>query len=94
MTYVHITRSSDTTLDDYNQISGLFDKSQVSGWISHAAGMHEGSLVVVDLWESKQHADDFETQVLFPAFAEGGAAGDVANTEIIAFDAASTYASA
>src|SRR3569623_1633803 len=65
------------TIEQYeqvNQVMGvLSDDSAPDGLIEHTAAVSEdGSLVIVDLWESQEALDRFVEERLGPAIAEVG----------------------
>jgi len=86
MPYVHITKTPGKDLDDYRQIVTAVGETPVSGRISHYAGTDDGSLLIVDVWQSRADADRFTAERLFPAFA-GAWGRPPEDTLILAYDA-------
>lgn len=84
MTYVHVTRTPGKGMDDYQEILRHVGDEPVSGRTAHYAGTENGSLLIVDVWESRADADRFAAERLFPAFAAAG--GPPADTLILAYD--------
>lgn len=86
MTYVHVTRTPNTTLDDYRRVLAALGPDPVQGRTSHWAGEKSGALHTVDVWDSRADADRFAAERLFPAFEQ--AQLRPAGTEIVDFEAA------
>ncbi|HVN50205.1 MAG TPA: hypothetical protein VMT43_02170 [Acidimicrobiales bacterium] len=90
MAYVHVTFTKGQTLERYQQISDLVGElGPEQGNLAHLVGADDQGLHVVDIWESKAHADRFAAEQLFPAFAAAGMTpAEMGNTEIRDFEAA------
>jgi quinol monooxygenase YgiN len=56
----------------YEQLAEETGRSAPPGCIVHTACEVDGKVRVVDVWESKQHIDDFFQSKLGPAFAKFG----------------------
>jgi hypothetical protein len=90
MPYVHITVTPGQTMESYQRVSDSLGELGLSdGNLAHLVAADDDGLHVVDVWESKAHADRFEAARLFPAFAAAGLGPDeMAGTQIKAFDSA------
>ena len=86
MTYVHITRSQGQTVADYESVLRALGGEPIRGRVSHHVGETDGSLCIVDVWDSRADADRFATERLFPAFQAAGVHPQP-STLITAFDA-------
>ena len=87
MTYVHITRTQGQTLADYSTVLQALGPDPISGRVSHHVGETDGSLCIVDVWDSRADADRFAAERLFPAFQAAGVHLQP-QTVITAFEAA------
>jgi hypothetical protein len=87
MNYVQVTRSPGQTMADYEEITRELGPERISGHLQHHVGMVDGDLVIVDVWQSRTHADRFAAERLFPAFERSGRSLG-AGAEIIAFEPA------
>jgi len=74
-----ILQFTGTGLDDYNRVNGLLGLDQQAGtgdWpagiLSHTAGVSDGGLVVVEVWESRDAQGRFMQERLGPALQKGG----------------------
>lgn len=85
MTYVHVTRTPGMGMNDYQSIVSRVGDQPVAGRTAHYVGTENGSLVIVDVWQSRGDADRFAVERLFPAFA-GVLGGPPADTMIVAYD--------
>lgn len=86
MTYIHLTKTPDKHLPDYQRVVAALGDEPVKGRLRHAAGEEDGALYVLDEWESRADADRFAAERLFPAFARAGMAPSP-TTMILAFEA-------
>lgn len=69
----------------YEQVAAEahIDAERPDGLIIHTASeTGDGSVRIVDVWESQQHVDDFERTRLIPAFEAIGAPGGPPQREI------------
>lgn len=60
------------TREAFEQIEREVGSTPPPGCIVHTASELEGRVRIVDVWESKQHIDDFFHTKLGPAFAKFG----------------------
>jgi len=60
----------------YEQIVAVVGEETPPGCIVHTASEVDGRVRIVDVWESRQHIDEFFQAKLGPAFAEVGMEGD------------------
>jgi hypothetical protein len=93
MSYVHITRSPGLAMSEYGRIHGEIGPAPVAGLIGHHVGVVDGTLVVVDVWDTRADADRFAAERLFPAFERAGVHPD-ASVDITAFESATSGAPA
>jgi hypothetical protein len=93
MSYVQVTRSPGIGMAEYERIHGGIGPAPVPGLIGHHVGVVDGTLVVVDVWETRADADRFAAERLFPAFERAGVHPD-ASVDITAFESATTGAPA
>ena len=91
MTYVHITRGPGFGITEYERVHHEIGPDPVPGLVGHHVGEVDGTLVVVDVWDTRADADRFAAERLFPAFERTGVAPD-ASAEIIAFESATAGA--
>ena len=85
MRYVHITHSPGHGLTDYRAVVEDMGSAPPDGLLISLVGEAEGALHVVDVWESKAHADRFVAERLFPAFERTGR-GPGADPKYVAFE--------
>ena len=85
MRYVHITRSPGQGLREYRAVLEHMGGEPPDGLLISLVGEAEGALHVVDVWESKAHADRFVAERLFPAFQRTGQ-GPGADSTYVAFE--------
>jgi hypothetical protein len=85
MTYIHITRTPNQGLGEYDKVRQHLGAEPIDGQREHHVGVVDGALVVADVWESRADADRFAAERLFPAFERSGA-DPRADTLILAFD--------
>ena len=86
MSYVHITKTPDTTLADYRRVVAELGPAPIAGRRSHWVGEKAGALHIVDVWNSRADADRFASERLFAAFER--AQLRTAGTEIVDFETA------
>jgi hypothetical protein len=60
----------------YEQILAIVGEDAPPGCIVHTASEVDGGVRVVDVWETRQHIEDFFQQKLGPAFAQVGIEAD------------------
>ena len=72
MTYIHVTRTPDMSLEDYDRVRAAMGPEPLDGHLEHHVGIEDGALCVVDAWASKDHADRCAATRIFPAFAATG----------------------
>ena len=72
MSYVHITKTAGSSLDDHERVVHELGDQPVPGQLLHIVGESDSGLVTVDVWETKTHADRFASERLFPAFERAG----------------------
>ncbi len=62
------------TAEQYEATCSRLDWDQLGerGLIAHTAGIHDGSLHVVDVWESAEHFQRFAEETLMPITRELG----------------------
>lgn len=72
MHYVHISHSPGQGLTDYRAVVEDLGGESPDGLLMALVGEAEGGLHIVDVWDSKAHADRFADERLFPAFQRTG----------------------
>lgn len=87
MPYAHISHAPTTTLADYHAVDDEIGDPPPDGLLLTILGADDTGLHVVDLWESKAHADRFAAERLLPAFTRTGKGPD-ADATYAAFDTA------
>ena len=93
MTYVHVTRGPGFGITEYERVHQEIGSDPVPGLVGHHVGVVDGTLVVVDVWDTRADADRFAAERLFPAFERAGVRPDP-SVEIIAFESETEEASA
>lgn len=93
MAYVHISKSRGTSLDQYGKVLDELGSDPVTGQLLHIVGESGDTLYIVDVWQSKGHADRFASERLFPAFARAGVRPEGQHDEV-ELDATVTLGSA
>ena len=91
MSYVHITRSPGFGTAEYERVHREIGSDPIPGQAGHHVGVVDGTLVIVDVWDTRADADRFAAERLFPAFERAGVRPD-SSVEIIAFDSATAGA--
>lgn len=76
MPYAHISHAPTSTIDDYRAVDDEIGDPRPDGLLLTILGSDDTGLHVVDLWESKAHADRFATERLLPAFTRTGKGPD------------------
>jgi len=72
MTYTHVTRTPDMSLEEYDRAAPRWAPSRSTATSSTTSASRTAPSVVVDKWSSKDHADRFAATRLYPAFAAAG----------------------
>ena len=85
MPYAHISHAPNTTVADYRSVDDEIGEAPPAGLLLTILGADDTGLHVVDLWESKAHADRFAAERLLPAFTRTGKGPD-ADATYAAFD--------
>ena len=85
MRYTHITHSPGQGLADYQPVRDELGSESPDGLLISIVGEADGGLHIVDVWESKAHADRFVAERLFPAFQRTGH-GPGADSTYVAFE--------
>jgi len=83
--YAHISHAPNSTLADYRSVDDEIGDPPPDGLLLTILGTDDTGLHVIDLWESKAHADRFAAERLLPAFTSTGKGPD-ANATYTAFD--------
>jgi hypothetical protein len=86
MTYIHVTKTPDMHVSDYQRVVAALGDEPVAGRVRHSAGEDGGALYTFDEWSSRADADRFAAERLFPAFESAGVVPSPATT-IPAFEA-------
>jgi hypothetical protein len=72
VSYVHISKSPGVSVAEYERVLDELGPDPIAGQLLHIIGEAGGCLHIVDVWQSKAHADRFVSERLFPAFAQVG----------------------
>ena len=72
MSYASITVAEGLTMADYRAVGEQLGPSPAEGLVSEAAGLAEGGLYVITVWDSRTQHDRFITERLIPAFEAAG----------------------
>lgn len=91
MRYVHISNSPGQDFSDYQAVVDDLGVDAPEGLLISVVGEADGGLHIVDVWESKAHADRFAAERLFPAFQRTGRAPGTDAT-YVAFETAHVVA--
>jgi len=73
MTVLLVSSAPDRS--SYDKVAGIVDlvADRPAGLVLHAASeLPDGTVQIVDVWESAEHADAFGRDRIFPAFAAAG----------------------
>ena len=85
MPYAHISHAPNSKLADYRSVDHELGETPPDGLLLTIVGSDDTGLHVIDLWESKAHADHFAAERLLPAFTRTGKGPD-ADATYAAFD--------
>jgi hypothetical protein len=85
MSYVHVTRIPGIGTAEYERVHREIGSAPIPGLAAHHAGVVDGVLVVVDVWDTRADADRFAAVRLFPAFERAGVRPD-ASADVTAFE--------
>ena len=72
MAYVHLSKSRGISVDQYSKVLDELGSEPITGQLLHIVGESDDTLYIVDVWQSKGHADRFASERLFPAFERAG----------------------
>jgi hypothetical protein len=72
MSYASITVAEGLTMADYRAVGEQLGPHPAEGLVSEAAGLAEGRLYVITVWDSKAQYERFVTERLIPAFGAAG----------------------
>ena len=76
MTVVQVSGAPDRA--SYEKVRALLPSTPPQGLIAHAASeLPDGTVQIVDLYESREDMEAFVTSALFPAFAQAGLMDEV-----------------
>jgi hypothetical protein len=70
MTYVHITITPGRSLQTYHEVISAMGPQPVAGLASRYAGDVDGTLIVLNIFQSQTDADRFAAERLFPAYEQ------------------------
>jgi len=85
MPYAHISHAPSSTLAAYRSVEADLGDDAPDGLLLTILGADDTGLHVIDLWESKGHADRFAAERLLPAFTRTGRGPD-ADATYASFD--------
>ncbi len=72
MPYTHISHIPGHSLGDYQAVADVLGPEPPAGRLALIVGEADGALHIVDVWDSKAHADHFAAERLMPAFQQAG----------------------
>ena len=72
MPYTHISHVPGHSLGDYQAVTDALGPEPAAGLLARIVGEADGALHIVDVWDSKAHADRFAAERLMPAFRQAG----------------------
>lgn len=72
MSYTFITHTPRSSMKDYRAVQEAMGPGDIEGHLLSIAGDVDGVLHTVDIWDSKESADRFTAERLFPAFEKLG----------------------
>jgi hypothetical protein len=72
MPYTHISHVPGHSLGDYQAVADVLGPESPVGRLALIVGEADGVLHIVDVWDSKAHADRFAAERLMPAFQQAG----------------------
>jgi hypothetical protein len=72
VSYTFITHTPGSSMADYRAVEEAMGPDAIEGRLLSIAGDADGALHTVDVWDSKESADRFTTERLFPAFEKLG----------------------
>jgi hypothetical protein len=72
MPYTHISHVPGHSLGDYQAVADVLGPEPPAGRLALIVGEADGALHIVDVWDSKAHADLFAAERLMPAFRQAG----------------------
>lgn len=76
MSVVQVSSAPDR--ESYEKVRALLPGTAPKGLIAHAAAeLPDGSVQIVDVYESREEMEAFETSSLLPAFAQAGLTDEV-----------------
>lgn len=70
--YVVCTHTPGHSMADYRSVNAAVGDEPPAGLRASIVGEADGTLHVIDVWESQAHADRFATERLYPAMQEVG----------------------
>ena len=72
MPYTHVSHVPGHSLSDYQAVAGVLGPQTPEGRLALIVGEVNGALHIIDVWDSKAHADRFAAERLMPAFRQAG----------------------
>lgn len=72
MSYTFITHTPGSSMKDYRAVQEAMGPGEIEGHLLSIAGDADGVLHTVDIWDSKESADRFTAERLFPVFEKLG----------------------
>ena len=70
MAWAYVQTVDDVGLDAYDAVAKEIGEEQPEGAIVHVAGVYEGKLRIMEVWESEAHYRRFREERLAPALAK------------------------
>ena len=72
MPYIHVSHVPGHSLSDYQAVAEVLGPQTPEGRLALIVGEVNGALHIIDVWDSKAHADRFAAERLMPAFRQAG----------------------
>lgn len=72
MPYTHVSHVLSDSLSDYQAVAEVLGPQTPEGRLALIVGEADGALHIIDVGDSKAHADRFAAERLMPAFRQAG----------------------
>jgi hypothetical protein len=89
MHYAVVIDQADGTMEEYGKVLDVLGEVPPAGRLAHAVGTTGAGLRFIEIWESREHARNFERDRLLPAFAQVLGASPSPRPEISELDVSS-----
>jgi len=72
MPYTHISHVLGHSLSDYQAVAEVLGPHSPEGRLALIVGETDGTLHIIDVWDTKAHSDRFAAEQLMRAFRQAG----------------------